>query len=289
MLPIVQNLIPESLWNLKATYGMVPEKLCIHNTANDAPAENEARYVHNNPAATSYHFAVDDVQAVQIIPFDRNGWHAGDGSYGPGNRKSVGIEICYSLSGGKRFERAQENAAELCVRLMHEFGWGLDLSRITKHEDYANKHCPHRTLDDYGWDYYLALVKEKYEELYPEDIPMTTSEKKAFDALSKNVDALIKQNDTLQKNLTAYAKENTQLKKDFENISKKIVPCITSVDWDAHITDAMGGKEAVAMLDKLRANGDFAGKDSAHFGLSEQMVRMMLIFYRILNRLGIYK
>lgn len=289
MLRIIDNLIPSSLWSLKATFGMVPEKLCVHNTANDAPAVNEARYVHNNPDATSYHYAVDDTQAVQILPLDRNGWHAGDGSYGPGNRKSVGIEICYSLSGGKRFERAQENAAELCVRLMHEFGWGLDLNRITKHEDYANKHCPHRTLDDYGWDYYLALVKDKYEELYPEDIPMTKEEKAQLDALKKTVDDLKKKNGELNENVTSLTKQNTQLENNIATINKKIAPCITSADWYAQITDAMGGKEATAMLVDLKKNGDFHGKDSSHFGLSEQMVRIMLIFYRMLKRLGLYK
>ena len=30
---------------------------------------------------------------------------------------------------------------------------------LTKHQDYSGKHCPHRTLDDYGWDYFLNLVK----------------------------------------------------------------------------------------------------------------------------------
>lgn len=178
---IIHKFVPESAYPLKCPYNMQAEKICIHNTANDAPAINEALYVHHNPDATSYHFAVDDEQAIQILPLDRNGWHAGDGALGFGNRKSIGIEICYSLSGGARFERAQENSAELCAYLMHEYGWGLDLTRITKHEDYAKKHCPHRTLDDYGWEFYLNLVKQKYEKLYTEEIPMTKEEKTYYD------------------------------------------------------------------------------------------------------------
>lgn len=274
MLTITKSILSESLWGLKCTFAMSPEKICIHNTANDASAYNEARYVANNPDAKSYHYAVDDIQAIQILPLDRNGWHAGDGSYGAGNRKSIGIEICYSESGGERFEKAQENAAELCAILMRDLGWGLDLGRITKHEDYSGKHCPHRTLDYYGWDYFLNLVKEKYE-ITEGDLPMTNEEKKAFDELVERVNKA--------------ENENAELKKSLENLKASVAPCITSVNWDAHITGAMGGKEAVAMLNDLKAHGDFHGKDEGHYGLSEQMVRLMLIFYRMLKRLGIYK
>ncbi len=44
-----------------------------------------------------FHIAVDDKEAVQGIPLERNAWHCGDGG-GNGNRKSIGVEICYSLS-----------------------------------------------------------------------------------------------------------------------------------------------------------------------------------------------
>lgn len=275
MVNIIKNIVSESLYPLKCTYKMNAEAICIHNTANDAPAEKEARYVHNNPDATSYHFAVDDKQAIQILPLDRNGWHAGDGALGVGNRKSIGIEICYSLSGGVRFERAQENAAELTAYLLNNYGWGMDASRITKHEDYAKKHCPHRTLDDYGWQYFIDLVKQKYDELYPEEIPMTSEEKARFDALEKRIELL--------------ENENAALSGSLEKLSGAVEPCITSVNWDAHITGAMGGKEAVAMINDLKAHGDFAGKDKGHYALSEQMVRLMLVFYRILKRLGLYQ
>ncbi len=268
-------IVPENLWDLKCTYKMTPRCICIHNTANNASAENEAHYVHTNPAATSFHFAVDDTGAVQILPLDRNGWHAGDGADGKGNRYSIGIEICYSAGEKELFERSQENSAILCARLMHDFGWGLDLSRITKHEDYSKKHCPERTLDDYGWDYYLALVKEKYEELYPEDVPLTKEEKAEFDKLVKSVQELKSENETL--------------KNSIDKLKEAVAPCITSVNWNAHVTDAMGGKEAVDMLNKLTKNGDFAGQSKGKYALSEQMVRMMLIFYRMLVRLGLYK
>ena len=85
----------------------------VHNTYNDASAENEIAYMIRNDNEVSFHFAVDDKEAVQGLPLNRNGWHAGDGSEGTGNRKSIAIEICYSESGGDRFLKAEKNSAKL--------------------------------------------------------------------------------------------------------------------------------------------------------------------------------
>ena len=56
-----------------------------------------------------------------------------------------------------RSETAQKNAAELTAKLLKDYGWGID--KVKKHQDFNGKHCPHRTLDDYGWDYFLKLVE----------------------------------------------------------------------------------------------------------------------------------
>ena len=83
-----------------------------------------------------------------------------DGSNGTGNRKTIAIEICYSLSGGSRFDKAEENAAELIAFLLKEYGWGID--RVKRHYDYApnKKYCPRRTMDK-GWDRFLNMVRSK--------------------------------------------------------------------------------------------------------------------------------
>ena len=157
MVKIIQKLVSSSKYSIKCPYQMTPEYITVHNTANDASAENEIVYMNNNNNEVSYHFAVDDIQAVQGLPLDRNGWHAGDGN-GTGNRKSIGIEICYSKSGGDRFIKAEENAVELIVQLLKERGWGID--RIKKHQDWSNKYCPHRTLD-MGWDRFIKMIETK--------------------------------------------------------------------------------------------------------------------------------
>ena len=156
MVKIVQKLVPSSKYNIKCPYSMNPEYISVHNTANDATAKNEIAYMIKNNNEVSYHFAVDDIQAVQGLPLDRNGWHAGDGGNGTGNRKSIGIEICYSKSGGDKFTKAENNAVELIVQLLKERGWGID--RVKKHQDWSGKYCPHRTLD-LGWDRFIKMIE----------------------------------------------------------------------------------------------------------------------------------
>lgn len=114
----------------------------------------------NNTNQTSFHFAVDDTEAWQGLLLTRNGWHAGDGSTGAGNRKHIGVEICYSKSGGVRFDKAEDNAAELIASLLKQYGFGID--RVRKHQDFSGKYCPHRTLDR-GWNRFLDKVKAKME------------------------------------------------------------------------------------------------------------------------------
>lgn len=147
---------PSDKLNIKCPYTMTPTRIVIHNTANDASAAEEIAYMHNNSYQTSFHFAVDDKEIVQGIELNRNAWHASDGN-GKGNREGIAIEICYSKSGGGRWLKAVENAAELTAKLLKDYGWSID--RVTKHADYKDKHCPHRILDEYGWDNFLNLVK----------------------------------------------------------------------------------------------------------------------------------
>lgn len=158
MVNITKIPCPENQYKIKCPYPMTAETVIIHNTYNDASARDEIAYMHRNSNYTSFHFAVDDKEIVQGIDLDRNSFNAGDGANGKGNRTGISIEICYSKSGGERFVKAQENAAELTAYLLKERGWGID--RVSKHQDYSGKHCPHRTLDDYGWDYFLNLVKK---------------------------------------------------------------------------------------------------------------------------------
>lgn len=136
---------------------MTPEYITVHNTANDASATNEISYMIRNNNQVSFHVAIDDKEVIQAIPYNRNAWHCGDGGNGTGNRKSIGIEICYSKSGGKRYIEAEENAVQYIASLLNEFGWGID--RVRKHQDWSGKYCPHRILSEHRWDAFLKRIE----------------------------------------------------------------------------------------------------------------------------------
>lgn len=157
MVPIIKKIVPSSKYDIKCPFVMKPTRIVVHNTANDASARNEIAYMTNNDYETSFHYAVDDVEIVQGIEEDRNAWHAGDGN-GVGNREGIGIEICYSLSGGERFDKAEDNAVDLIVDIMNRYGFSTE--QVTKHQDYSGKYCPHRTLDN-GWERFINKIQER--------------------------------------------------------------------------------------------------------------------------------
>ncbi|WKV24081.1 N-acetylmuramoyl-L-alanine amidase [Bacillus phage PSYJ-YH] len=135
-----------SRWEALAPYSMNPTEITFHNTYNDASALNEVKNVYNNSKGTSFHTAVDDKEVQQVIPFNRNAWHSGDGGSGAGNRKSIGVEICYSMSGGTRYRKAELNAIEHISDLMVKFN--IPISKVKTHQERNGKYCPHRMLDE---------------------------------------------------------------------------------------------------------------------------------------------
>lgn len=271
MVSIREIKCPTDKYSIKCPYAMTPEFVVIHNTANKAPAKNEISYMQSNNNEVSFHYAVDDIEAVQGIPLNRNAWHASDGGNGKGNRKGIAIEICYSYcsdeatwkkSYKKKFEKAQENAAELTAYLLHKYGWGMDTSRIKKHEDFAKKHCPHRTLDDYGWTYFINLVKAKYKAMYEKkEESMTTAEKKAFDELTAKVEKL-------EQTLSKYEKSGV-----YDN---------AAIRW-AYI-DGNLPSWATPTIKKLVNKGHLKGGDKNSLELSNVFMRVLVI----LDRAGVF-
>ena len=185
---IIKNLVDESKYPIKCPYEMTPTRIVVHNTANDATAQNEIAYMKRNNTHTSFHYAVDDKEVVQGIPENRNSFNAGDGS-GKGNREGISIEICYSKSGGDKFVKAEQNAVELIVDILKRYNWGVD--KVTKHQDYSGKYCPHRTLD-LGWDRFIKMIDEKLNPKVetpietPTEIPTINSNIKQGDKVKVN-------------------------------------------------------------------------------------------------------
>lgn len=158
---ITNVICPESKYAIKCPDITEKDGICIHNTANDASAMSEISYMLGRPEKVSFHVAVDNYRVVTGLPFERSCYAAGDGRYGKGNAHKINIEICYSKSGGEQFEEAEDLCASYVAYLLKQYGWGIE--KVTKHQDYSGKYCPHRTLD-MGWERFLNKIREQIGE-----------------------------------------------------------------------------------------------------------------------------
>ena len=160
----ITRLVATAKYSLKCPYAMTPKYVTIHDTANSAPAKNEVSYASTNNYSTGFHIAVDENEAIQMIPFNRNAWHAGDGTNGTGNRQSIGIEICRPTnSDASLYRQAEENAAFVAARLLYTYG--LDISRLRKHQDWSKKSCPGRILKEGRWEEFKAKVNQILQQI----------------------------------------------------------------------------------------------------------------------------
>ncbi|MCK9599222.1 MAG: N-acetylmuramoyl-L-alanine amidase [Sphaerochaeta sp.] len=151
---IIKDYIPKDNVTSRPGLPLIPEYITVHNTGNpneNANARMHTEYVDNTDRYVSWHFSVDDISIYQELPLDEVAWHAGDGHNGPGNRKSLAIEICETGD----YAKAEENAIALIRYLMEQFN--IPLSKVVPHRHWSGKYCPHIILD-YGWDKFIERV-----------------------------------------------------------------------------------------------------------------------------------
>ena len=163
----VSDIVTKDEYKYKAPFIMDPEFTVTHNSGTPSnPSAQALNTSMRNDETTqkSWHFSVDENTIVQGLPLNRNGWHAGDGRDGDGNRKGIAVEICRDMSDDTdaEFSLAERNAAILIADIMYQRGWTKET--ICKHQDFADKYCPHKTLDK-GWDRYVDMVLEYLDQL----------------------------------------------------------------------------------------------------------------------------
>src|SRR5690625_1490684 len=103
--------------NRRPGLSMQAETITVHNTANPkSTARNERNWLTNpiNGSVASYHIVIDEDEVIECIPLDENAWHAGDGGQGPGNRTSIGIELCESGN----YSKTVDNAVQLVSKML---------------------------------------------------------------------------------------------------------------------------------------------------------------------------
>lgn len=158
-----QNLVSKDKYYCKCPYSMLVEYITIHDTQNNAPAKNEIAYMINNNNYVSYHLCVDEKECIQGLPFNRNGFHAGDGQ-GKGNRCSIGIEIARATHKDKSlYYEAEENAVYVVARLLYKFGLGVE--DLRRHKDWSGKNCPKIINDEDRWNGFKGRVDWVLKEI----------------------------------------------------------------------------------------------------------------------------
>jgi len=70
------------------------------------------------------------------------------------------VEICYSLNGGDRYCKAEDNAAIVVAGLMKQYN--IPISKVRTHQSWSGKYCPHRMLDEGRWDSFIERVQNAY-------------------------------------------------------------------------------------------------------------------------------
>ncbi|WP_056685580.1 peptidoglycan recognition protein family protein [Cytobacillus solani] len=164
---VVQRLVPD---NKKPKYNvngklvilpMTPEYITIHETDNTntgANADAHSRLqLNGNSRKASWHIQVDCQQAIQSLPFYEAGMHAGDGTNGSGNRKSIGVEICVNSDGD--YEKALQNAAEVVGQLMKQFS--IPSHKVVPHKHWSGKNCPRNLLQGRWQEFVNRCIAER--------------------------------------------------------------------------------------------------------------------------------
>lgn len=139
-------------------------KITIHLTGNRSKGANAKMHANlqSRVYGASWHWQVDDKEAIQSFEHTWQCYHAGDGA-GNGNKHSIGIEGCINADGD--YVKSVTNMAELAAKVCRDEG--LDpVKDVVRHYDWSGKHCPAQIMDGwYGitWDKFKQMVLEFYK------------------------------------------------------------------------------------------------------------------------------
>lgn len=161
--------------------------ITVHETSNynvGADAEMHRVFTHQGggSSAVSFHFAVDDYEAIQLLPCDEIGWHAGDGcdQYPDGVGTddigcfaSVSIETC--VNSDSSWEQTKHNLSELIAMIASgddRINWGdgryksrMSKERIAQHNRWSGKNCPLKIRAEGGWAELMQWVEDEWSNL----------------------------------------------------------------------------------------------------------------------------
>lgn len=158
MVTIRKKLVSESQ-AAKVTNGKgnTKRKVVVHGTDNyrtGADADAHARLQANgNSRSASWHWTVDDIEAVQSFEHTWKCWAAGTAK---GNTEGIHVEMC--VNGDGNYSKTLENTAELVAKILKDEG--LTINDVVQHNYYSGKNCPREIrAGNVGWNNFLQMVK----------------------------------------------------------------------------------------------------------------------------------
>ncbi|MGE9267353.1 MAG: peptidoglycan recognition protein family protein [Verrucomicrobiales bacterium] len=170
---VKKDILPSSCRG-RTKRSMKPTYITIHSTQNWSSGADSNRHAlalkRSALGKISWHYTVDDRQAVQHLPTNEQGNHADFD--GPGNKYSIGIEMCEHP--GNSRAHTIDRTAKLAAYLMHEHG--IPLSRVVPHyrwprwgKNPPNKNCPHFLMENgrpgRKWQGFLAQVEKYHRQI----------------------------------------------------------------------------------------------------------------------------
>jgi N-acetylmuramoyl-L-alanine amidase len=145
------DYLPRSARGRSNSRSMAPRYITIHSTQNWSKGADAWRHSlalkRSKLGRLSWHYTIDEDVAVQHLPTNITGNHA---DYdGPGNRYSIGIEMCEHPGNSRTV--TVDRTAKLAAYLMEKYD--IPLSRVVPHYHWPrrganppNKNCPHYLL-----------------------------------------------------------------------------------------------------------------------------------------------
>jgi len=177
------DMVRKGTHGRKVVRPMTPRYITIHSTQNYTAGAAKHSEALKNGALRSpktrygnrigyliWHFTVDQGVAIQHMPTNEQGEHADFG--GPGNRLSIGIEMCENRGNSRM--ATTERTARLTAVLMKKNG--IPLRNVVPHYHWPrrgkhppNKNCPHFLMDNgrpgAKWRGFLSRVNYYYRQL----------------------------------------------------------------------------------------------------------------------------
>lgn len=121
--------------------------ITIHNTGNELSAKEIYELLKKDKTLNICHYLVDENEVVSVLDESKEAHHTGRG-YDFGNRYTLAIEICRSMSDNELYFVAEKNAIKLVKKLMKKYK--LSKNDLYFHIDFnENTRCPHRILEIY--------------------------------------------------------------------------------------------------------------------------------------------